>query len=160
MTAWQRSKITERSEKGLGSVSFKRLLLAGGVGGLVAMIGGRVAGFIPSCLSAALVLGLALLITHPVEGMPLLVFALRTLRGLATAAGLHHTQGALALAGQIMQVTPDEGLLHADAVYHAPWEDTGLDDPLDAGWEYLGRFADAGREGLAAAENPFQQGAT
>ena len=45
MTAWQRSNITVRSEKGIGAISFKRLLIAGGTGGLVAMIGGRVAGF-------------------------------------------------------------------------------------------------------------------
>jgi hypothetical protein len=159
MTAWQRSRITERSEKGLGPISFKRLLLAGGAGGIVAMVGGRVIGFVPSCLSAALVLGLVLGVTHPVEGRPLFAFALRSLRGLATVAAVHRREGSLSLAGRLMKVTPEEGILHAAAVYDAEWEDEEQDDLLDAGWEYLGGFADAGREGLSAAEDPFKKGA-
>src|SRR5687768_4186538 len=81
MTAWQRSNITVRTEKGIGPVSLKRLLLAGGIAGIVAMISGRIIGFFPSCLSAGVVLALVLVISHPVEGLPLFAFSLRTLKG-------------------------------------------------------------------------------
>lgn len=155
MTAWQRSNITERAEKGLGPISFKRLLMAGGAAGIIALVGGRAAGFVPSCLSAAVVLALVLIITHPVEGMPLFAFSLRTLRGLATVAALHDQAGMLATVGSVMRVSPQEGVLHADDVYEAIWQDEQDADLLDGEWEYLGSFADVKGEGLAAADNPF-----
>jgi hypothetical protein len=127
MTAWQRSNITERAEKGFGPISFKRLLLAGGAAGIVAMLGGRALGFAPSCLSAAVVLALVLIITHPVEGMPLLTFSLRTLRGLATWL-IHDQEGVISTAGQPCRSPPD-GVLLADDVYDAIWETRGDDLP-------------------------------
>jgi hypothetical protein len=155
MTAWQRSNITERAEKGIGPISFKRLLMAGGAAGIVALIGGRVLGFASSCLSAAIVLAFVLVITHPVEGLPLFAFGLRTLRGLATVAAIHDQQGTLSTVGRVMQVSPQDGVLHADEVYEAIWQDEQDEDLLDAEWEYLGGFADVKSEGLAAADNPF-----
>ncbi len=157
VTAWQRSNIVERHEKGIGSISFKRLLVAGLTGALVALAGGRMVGFFPACLSAGVVLCLVLIITHPLEGMPLFVFALRSLRGLLTAAAVRHESGSLSLAGQALRVSPEEGILHADTVYDAAWEDEEQEDLLDADWEYLGGFGDAGGEGLSAAENPFRK---
>jgi hypothetical protein len=158
VAAWQRSNITERHEKGIGSISFKRLLMAGGAGAVVAMLGGRIIGFFPSCLSAGVILAVVLVITHPVEGMPLLAFALRSLRGLATVAAVHKQEGSLSLVGQALRVSPEEGVLHADEAYDAEWQDEEQDDLLDAEWEYLGGFADARSEGLSAAENPFHKG--
>ena len=155
MTAWQRSNITERAEKGMGPISFKRLLLAGGSAGIVAMIGGRALGFAPSCLSAAVVLALVLVITHPVEGMPLLTFSLRTLRGLATVAAIHDQEGVMSAVGRAMQVSPQDGVLLANDVYDAIWEDERGEDLLDADWEYLGGYADVMGEGLSAADDPF-----
>ncbi len=78
MTAWQRSHITERSEKGIGPISFKRLLIAGASGGIVAMLAGRTLGFFPGCLSAGLALAAVLAATHPVEGLPLFAFGFRS----------------------------------------------------------------------------------
>jgi len=155
MTAWQRSNITERAEKGFGPISFKRLLLAGGTAGIIALIGGRVLGFIPSCLSAAVVLALVLVITHPVEGMPLFAYSLRTLRGLATVAAIHDQEGSLSTVGRVMQVSPQDGVLQANDVYEATWEDEQAGDLLDADWEYLGGYIDVTGEGLSAADNPF-----
>lgn len=155
MTAWQRSNITERAEKGFGPISFKRLLLAGGAAGIVAMLGGRALGFAPSCLSAAVVLALVLVITHPVEGMPLVTFSLRTLRGLATVAAIHDQEGVMSTVGQAMQVNPQDGVLLANDVYDAIWEDERGEDLLDADWEYLGGYTDVTGEGLSAADNPF-----
>jgi hypothetical protein len=155
MTAWQRSNITERAEKGIGPISFKRLLMAGGAAGIVALVGGRALGFAPSCLGAALSLAFVLVITHPVEGLPLFAFGLRTLRGLATVAAIQDRDGPLSIAGRVMHVSPQDGVLHADEVYEAIWQDEGDEDLLDAEWEYLGGFADVKGEGLAAADNPF-----
>ena len=161
MTAWQRSNITERAEKGVGPISFKRLLLAGGAAGIVALIGGRALGFVPSCLSAAVVLALVLALTHPVDGLPLLAFGLRTLRGLATVAAIHDREGVLATAGSLMQVSPQDGVLQAAEVYGATWQDETDNDLLDDDWEYLGGYVDVQGEGLSAAANPFdgKQGA-
>ena len=155
MTAWQRSNITERAEKGIGPISFKRLLLAGGASGIVAIVGGRAMGFIPSCLSGVIILTFVLVITHPVEGMPLLAFALRSLHGLATVAAIHDTEGIMSNVGQAMRVSPEDGILQADAVFDAVWEDEHEEDLVDAEWEYLGGFEDVRGEGLAAADNPF-----
>ncbi len=157
MTAWQRSNITDRAEKGIGPISFKRLLLAGGAAAIVALIGGRVMGFASSCLSAAIVLAFVLMLTHPVEGLPLFAFGLRTLRGLATVAAIHDTEGMMSNVGRAMRVSPQDGLLEADEVYDAIWEDEREIDLLDAEWEYLGGFEDVGGEGLAATENPFME---
>ena len=155
MTAWQRSNITTRHEKGIGAVSFKRLLMAGGAGALVALVGGRIVGFFPSCLGAGVVLAVVLTITHPVEGMPLFAFGLRSLRGLATAAAVHGGTESPSLLGRALQVTPEDGVLQADAVFDTTWAEEAKDD-LDTDYEYLGRFADAQREGMAAIDNPFQ----
>jgi hypothetical protein len=155
MTAWQRSNITERAEKGIGPISFKRLLVSGGAAGIIALIGGRVAGFIPSCLTAAVVMAFVLVITHQVEGLPLFAFSLRTLRGLATVAAIHDQAGALSTVGRVMQVSPQDGVLHADVVFETIWQNEGNEDLVDAEWEYLGGFTDVKSEGLAAANNPF-----
>jgi len=157
MTAWQRSNITQRSEKGIGPISFKRLLLAGASGGLVAMIGGRAIGFFPACLSAGVVLAVVLVVTHPLEGLALYAFALRSLRGLATLATIQGRAGLMALVGKAMQVTPQEGVLQADDVYEPVWEDDedGRSDLLGGEWEYLGGFGDVRGEGLSLVENPF-----
>jgi hypothetical protein len=156
MTAWQRSRITERSEKGIGPISFKRLLIAGASGGIVAMLGGRLLGFFPGCLSAGLALAAVLAATHPVEGRPLFVFGFRTLRGLATVAAVRRESTTPSLLGQVLKVSDEEGTLRAGEVYGAPDAPTAPSDLLDVDWEYLGGFADAGGEGLSAADNPFQ----
>jgi hypothetical protein len=155
MTAWQRSNITLRSEKGFGPISFKRLLIAGGTGGLIAMIGGRVIGFGPGCLSAFIVLVVMLVITHPVEGLPLFSALLRSLRGLAAVGARQGRGGLLSLVGRVMQVSAEDGMLDADDAYDMTWEVENEDDVLDSDWEYLGGFADVKREGLSAAANPF-----
>lgn len=157
MTAWQRSNIVQRSEKGIGAISFKRLLLAGAAGGIVAMLGGRVIGFLPSCLGAGIVLALVLAISHPVEGLALYAFSLRTLRGLATLAVLHQRGGPLARLGGLLKVSASEGTLQASQAYGAAWQDDsdGSQDTLGGEWEYLGGFGDAGGEGLSAIDNPF-----
>lgn len=160
MTAWQRSNITVRSEKGLGPISFKRLLIAGGTGGLIAMIGGRVIGFGASCASALLVLVLVLVITHPIEGLPLFSTLLRSLRGLAAVGARQGRGGLLALIGRALQVTAADGMLDANDAYDMTWEVEHEDDLLDVDWEYLGGFADVKREGLSAAENPFTKHGT
>lgn len=153
MTAWQRTQILRRHEKGIGAVSFKRLLLAGGAGALTALAAGRLVGFAPSCLGAGVVAGAALALTQPVEGLPLLAFGLRSLRGLAAAGAAEGRRGPAAWLARALRVTPEEGLLRADELDGV--DEGGPGDLLEAGWEYLGRFAEAPRAGLAAVANPF-----
>lgn len=69
MTAWQRGKITRREEKGLGSISFRRLLIAGGVGGLVAMAFGGGGGFALAAGGGGFAFAALILLTAPVDGM-------------------------------------------------------------------------------------------
>lgn len=156
MTALQRSNITVRTEKGIGPISFKRLLLAGGTAAIVAMVSGRIIGFFPSCLSAGAVLASVLIITHPVEGLPLFAFALRTMRGLATIAAFAEQESSQSPVSQMLRISPQEGILDADNAYGAEWHDAEAEDLLDGEWEYLGSFSDVKSHGLAAADNPFQ----
>jgi hypothetical protein len=57
MTAKMKSRITERQEKGLGPISFKRLLMAGGAGVMSAMILTKMIGFFPGCAGAVFITG-------------------------------------------------------------------------------------------------------
>jgi hypothetical protein len=157
MTSWQRGNILKRAEKGIGPVSFKRLLMAGGAGALVAMLGSRLLGFTPACLSAGVVLAVALAITHPVEGLALLAYAAQVLRGWVALAALHGRGGALGALGRALHVAPDEGVLQADQVYGAAGEDDGGEPLLGGEWAYLGGFADVDDRGLAAVDDPFAQ---
>ena len=155
MTSWQRSNILVREEKGIASVSFKRLLMAGGGGAMVAMIGSRIVGFAPACLGAVVILVVVLVITHPIEGLALLNYAIRTLRGWVTLAAIHSRGGILRTLGRAMRIAPDEGILQADRVYDAVFEDQSPDTLLDEEWAYLGGFSDVDDEGLAAVDDPF-----
>jgi hypothetical protein len=157
MVAWQRTHITRREERGIGPISFKRLLLAGGLGAAVAMIGSRTVGFLPGCSAGGLLLAVGLALTHPREGMPLASRLVRTARGLAVVAAVHGEAGWGVRLAQALSLTPQDGLLDADRLYEASPSDTTAPGLLDGEWAYLGGFPQADEDGLSATGNPFRR---
>lgn len=160
MTARMRSRITERAEKGLGSISFKRLLLAGGVAAFAAMLLTRILGFLPGCAGAGLLLLGSLALTHPLEGLPLALYLLRALRSLAALSSLHGgspglQSGSPSLLAHILQVEPGQAELDADALYGAERQDEP-DSLPPSDFAYLGGFPAAGTRGLRVVDSPFR----
>ncbi len=154
MTAWQRTNILEREEKGLGPISFKRLLISGGAGLLITMLAGRIVGFTIGCAAGSVIISLILILTHPKDGFALYSYFIRTLRGLAILAAVDQAAGPLWLIGQALQVRPTDGIVLAAEVYHIHEE--GAEPALPSGeWAFLGTFADADDEGLAPVTHPF-----
>lgn len=154
MTAVQRSNVLIRQEKGFGSITLPRLLMAGGVGAIVALFATNSVGLVPGCSSSAIVVAVILVLTHPIEGLPLFKFALRTMYGLATVAAIDNADGLPGLAAQLMQTNAEEGILKAQDEYSVG-EDSINDDELDQGWAYLGDFTNASGHGLAIIDDPF-----
>jgi hypothetical protein len=159
MTAKMRSRITERQEKGLGPISFKRLLVAGGAGVMSAMLLSRLLGFFPGCASAVGIAVTVIVLTHPIEGLALHTFLLYTLRSRAAVAALHAADKDLEPGPlpQILKVSPKDSRLHADILYDVEWEDEGDDLPPQT-LVYKGGFASLGQTGLAVVDNPFFHG--
>jgi hypothetical protein len=154
MTAWQRTNILEREEKGMGPISFKRLLLSGGAGLLVSMLAGRIVGFTMGCVGGAALIAAVLILTHPRDGFPLYSYLLRTFRGLATISAIEEQSGMLATAAKSLQINPSDGILSSGGVFNAPGTETDS-DLFDTEWAFLGSFSDADDEGVAAVEHPF-----
>lgn len=156
MSAWQRSHITERAEKGLGPFSFRRLLMAAGGGGLLTLVSGRLLGFGPSLLLGLIALACLLVLSHPVEGQPLLLAGLAALRGIAAIALAGGQRGPLALLARLLRVEREEAWLDAEALFEQKAQDLPDEDsPLPPGAEFLGGYAELGGRGLARAANPF-----
>lgn len=158
MTAWQRTNITTREERGVGPISFKRLLLAGGAGAAVAMIGSRLADFLSGCVGGGVLLVVVLILTHPRDGMPFYAYLARTAYGLAALAALHGQAGPWAWLGAALRIAPSQGTLDADAAYDAHYDDEAAEALLDEEWAHLGSFADLEDEGLSAVPSPFGAG--
>lgn len=159
MTAKMRSRITERQEKGLGPISFRRLLVAGGVGAMSAMLFTRTLGFFPGCAGAIGLAAAVIILTHPIEGLALHTFLLVSVRSRAAIAALHAAEnnmepGPLA---QVLKISPEDGRLHADALFEVEWEDEGDDLPPPT-LVYKGGFGSLGKAGLAVVDNPFFRG--
>lgn len=161
MTAKMRSRITERQEKGIGSISFKRLLVAGGAGAMGAMLLTRTLGFLPGCAGAMGLTLAVIILTHPIEGLALHTFLLTTIRSRAAIAALHaagHNQAPGPIS-QVLKVAPEDGRLHADALYEVEWQDEGDDLPPQT-LIYKGNFGSLGKAGLAVVDNHFFRGSS
>lgn len=159
MTAKMRSRITERQEKGLGPISFKRLLVAGGVGAMSAMLFTRMLGFFPGCAGAIGMAVAVIVLTHPIEGLALHTFLLYSARSRAAIAALHATDHNLEPGpiSQALKISPEDGRLRADVLYEVEWEDEGDDLPPQT-LIYKGGFGSLGKAGLAVVDNPFFRG--
>lgn len=159
MTAKMRSRITERQEKGLGPVSFKRLLIAGGAGALSAMALTRIIGFCSGCAGAIAITVMVIVLTHPIEGLPLNTFLIRSARSLAAISALRTAESSQEPGPitQALKVGPEDATFHADEVYEVEWEDEGDELPPQS-LIYKGGFGNLGRAGLAVVDNPFFRG--
>lgn len=158
MTAMQRTNITTREERGIGPISFKRLLLAGGAGAAVSMVVSRVADFLSGCAGGAILLVVVLVLTHPRDGIPFYLYLVRTVYGLAALAALYGKTGLWAWLGAALRIDPSQGEFDADAAYHATYQDDAADALLDEEWAHLGGFADLDDEGLSVIPSPFGAG--
>jgi hypothetical protein len=156
MTAKMRSRITERQEKGIGPISFKRLLFAGGAGALGAMALTRVIGFFPGCIGSISLALLVVILTHPIEGLALNAFMIRSIRSLTaiSALGAAEKNTEPGPISQLLRVSPSDGRLEADKLYEVEWEDEGDELPPQT-LVYKGGFGSLGKTGLAVVDNPF-----
>lgn len=156
MTAKMKSRITERQEKGFGPVSFKRLLMAGGAGAMSAMVLTRIVDFCPGCAGAMVITVIVIVLTHPVEGLALHTFLLRSARSLSAISALHAAGKDLEPSpiSQALKVGPQDATLQADALYEVEWQDERDELPPQS-LIYRGGFAGLSRSGLAVVDNPF-----
>ncbi|MBN1310695.1 MAG: hypothetical protein JXB30_04680 [Anaerolineae bacterium] len=150
------SRITERQEKGFGPISFKRLLFAGGSGALGAMALTRIVGFFPGCVGAISIALLVVILTHPIEGLALNAFLLRSVRSLLTISALDNAENNTVPGPitQLLKVSPEDGQLEADKLFEVEWEDEEDELPPQT-LVYKGGFANLGKTGLAVVDNPF-----
>jgi hypothetical protein len=133
MTAYQRSNVTTRQERGIGPVSFKRVLLSGGTAAILAMLLGRFAGPLGSCLGGAFVLATLVVMTQPREGMSTFSYLLQSLRGWLTLLAVRgQLSGALGWLARLMLVNPRDGAASADQLFGSAAQpaDTALNDPF------------------------------
>lgn len=152
MSAWQRSNVTVRNERGFGSLSFKRLLFAGSLAAITIMFSSKVMGFAPGCGTGLFALILALVLTHPTNGIPLIAFVTRNLRGLATVASMHGQANMLAV---VLQVKPGDGQLQAEDIYDAAQVSTGQRS-IAGEWMLLpGGIPDTSDTGMMPLPSPF-----
>ncbi len=136
MTAFQRGNVTTRQERGLGPISFKRMLLAGGVAVILTMTLGRFLGPLGSCVAGALALALLLVMTQPREGLPTFITLLRALRGwLITAALQSELTGATGWLARLLLISPSEGIIVGSALFGAREELPAFD--VEDAWTFL-----------------------
>lgn len=154
MTAIQRSNVLKREEKGIGTISFRRLLVAGLGAILFFVFGSRIFGWALACLSGLGLLAFILLLTQPVGGFPLAVHAARLAQGLALMVVLRDPNSRV---GQVIQAVlhlqPEDGRLQAEQVYRGYQGDeplATLAEPED--WII---YREAEDDGLAFAASPL-----
>lgn len=154
MTAVQRSNVLKREEKGLGTISFRRLLAAGLGAILFFVFGSRIFGWALACFSGLGLLTLILLLTQPVGGYPLAVQAALVGRGLVLIVLLRHPQRrASQLTQAVLHLDPEDGRLNAEQVYHTD-ADAGSPSTLSNPQDWV-LYRDADDDGLSFAADPL-----
>lgn len=117
MTAWQRTHILRRDEKGFGPISFKRILIAGFAGVLVTLFAGRALGFGGgTCLGLA-VIGGVLLMTHPIQGRLAFRHLSEVVVGLLIVAALRGEDNLGRRLADLLKVESQDGALQSDDLY-------------------------------------------
>jgi len=127
-------------------------MLAGGSLGLLSMmLAGRVVGFVPGCGTGIFAFILALVLSHPIDGIPSIAYLARNLHGLATVAALRSQVGLFTL---LLQAKPEDGVLQAEEIYGTQ-AGTNQTDGADQ-WVLLpGGFPNANETGLLPQPSPF-----
>jgi hypothetical protein len=130
MTAYMKTNVLRREEKGIGTISFRRLLVAG-LGAIVFFIfGSRMIGWLPGCMGGIAFMIFLVVLTQPVGGFPLVMHAADVLHGLAVISQSRERRGPLGQAGAaVLQVSERDGLLEAGTLFQPV---DRLDDTLSA----------------------------
>ncbi|MBN1137688.1 MAG: hypothetical protein JXM73_13965 [Anaerolineae bacterium] len=99
---------------------------------------------------------IALVLTHPTNGMPLISYLTRNLLGLATVAAMRDQANLLATA---LQIKPSDGRLQAEDVYDAAQVNTGQRS-VSQEWMLLpasGGLPDTTDTGMLPLPSPFDE---
>lgn len=130
MTAYSRSNITQRAERAMGSITVKRMLMAGGGAGITLIVLGRMIPFQLALLTAVIVLTLALILSHPHEGIPRLLFFFLSLRALVAIGSIRYPSSTFfQLMQQVFQTNAQKALLRSAEIFqtaHSDLEGEGL----------------------------------
>jgi hypothetical protein len=153
-----RTNVLKREEKGIGPVSFARVLMAGLAGVFVILAFGRFLPFWMGCVSGVLVTGLVIFLTQPVSGTPMFQYLTKVVQGMAAIAAVKEESGEnvpfyLKIAGSVMTIEPGDGVLDSDDVFAVP-EDEQSDDEI-ADLMFFRDISDLGDQGLQVIDNPF-----
>lgn len=123
MTAWQRTHILRREEKGIGPFSTKRLIIAGASGMLASLVLTRLLGFGLGCLSSGLCLAAVLVITHPVNGQILIQHTATIAHGILTLSVMRGSEGGISDAIASLGIDPEAGILLGEELFEYSSED-------------------------------------
>ncbi len=155
MVARMRTNVLKREEKGIGPISFPRLLMAGFASGLIVYVSAQAFGFVLACLIGIVAFAAGIAATQPVHGTPLAMFIAKSLHGMVAT---RHMQGGGPVIGalaQAMQIEDDSAALLCEEVFNLPDEQTEQDEIGELVFFRDIRDLDSG--GLQVVNNPFEQ---
>lgn len=131
MTAYSRSNITQRAERAIGSITFKRMLIAGGAAGMTVMILSRTISFPPALGAGVAVLVLTLVLSQPHEGIPLLLFLFLSLRALVTIGSIRYPSSAFfQIMQQLLQTDAQKALLRSTEIFETAHSNVEEEDMI------------------------------
>lgn len=154
MVARMRTNVLKREEKGIGPISFPRLLVSGFGGGLLAYLTAQFIGFIGGCFFGVIGFAAAIAATQPVHGTPLFMFLVKSIHGMVAT---RHMQGGGPVVGalaQAMQIEENTAALLCEEVFSLAEEQESEDEIGELVFFRDVRDLDSG--GLQVVENPFE----
>lgn len=108
------------------------------------------------CTSTVLLFALILFLTHPKDGMSMMMYLLYASKGLATLAAVQERSGAWAWIASLLDISSEQGMIDADALFNAVYsadEDEALLD--EGGWIFHDDFDTIGDESGFQIIDPF-----
>jgi hypothetical protein len=159
MVARLRTNVLKREEKGIGPVSFPRLLLSALAGVFATLTLGRAVNFGVGCISGFLVTGIVMAMTQPIGGTPLAQYLTKALRGLVVISAIKQAEDGsepsaiTSLLISALRADTEEGLLKCDEVFNVQVENE--EDEDESGIVFFRDMGDLDSKGLAVVDNPF-----
>lgn len=124
MTAFMRSNVLKREEKGMGTVSFRRLLAGGAAAVLIFIFASRLLGWLFGCASSIALLAGVIAFTQPVGGFPLAMYLADLVGGWAVLLVARNPGSRRSrLMQRVLRIDPADALLDASQIYHSDQED-------------------------------------
>lgn len=158
MVARFRTNVLKREEKGVGPISFPRLLLSG-LSGVFAMLGlGKLLGFGAGCVSSALIVGIVLFVTQPVSGTPMGQYLTKIFQGTIIvrarkAEADEKPSPVIDMLVNALSLNPEDGILNCDQVFDVPDEQDESHEVTEM--VFFRDITDLDQKGLQVIENPF-----